>query len=99
MDDFILIALPVEEGPQEGKIVHYVGKVVEIEEPGKQLSCSFLRIKSPFSRDAFSFPPIEDVTKVAPEQCLGVLTTVKGSTQRLATLVKVFPPLNGFDMR
>ena len=99
VEDFILVALPVEEGPQEGNIVHYVGRVKGIEEAGSQLSVSFLRIRSPFCRDSFAFPAIEDVTNVARDQCLGVVATVKGSTQRTATMVKVFPPLYGFDLR
>ena len=97
VDDFILIALPIEEGPQEGRIVHYVGRIQGIE--GGQLSVSFLRIKSPFDRDSFVYPDIEDVTKVSRERCLGVLATRKGSTQRQANLIKVVPPLYGFDMR
>ena len=103
MDDFILIALPIEEGPQEGKVVHFVGRVMGMKKDGSQLSVSFLRIKSPFCRDTFSFPIIEDLTDVDREQCLGVLATVKGSTQRstqrMARTIKVFPPLYGYDMR
>ena len=99
VEDFILVALPVEEGPQEGKIVHYVGRIVGIEEAGSQLNVSFLRIKSPFCRDTFNFPAIEDVSNVARDRCLGVVATVKGSTQRTATMIKVFPPLYGYDMR
>ena len=94
-----MIALPVEEGRQEERKVHYVGKVLELAEEGKEYSVSFLRIKSPFSRDCFNFPAIEDVTSVARERSLGVLTTRKGSTQRQATMVQVSPPLYGFDMR
>ena len=99
MDDFILVALRVEEGPKEGKIVPYVGKLVAFEEGGSQLLVSFLRMKSPFIRDSFIFPEIPDESKVAREQCQGVLTSRKGSTQRQATLVKIFPPLYGFEMR
>ena len=84
VNDFILIALPVEEGPQEGRILHYVGRIMAIEEAGRELSVSFLRIKSLFSRDNFVFPAIEDVTMVAREQCLGVVTTRRGTTQRQA---------------
>lgn len=99
VEDFILVGLPIEEGPQEGKIVHYVGRIMGIEEAGSQLSVSFLRIKSPFCKDTFTFPAIEDVTDVAREQCLGVVATVKGSTQRMAMNIKVSPPLYGFDLR
>ena len=103
VEDFILVAFPIEEGPQEGKFVHFVGRIMGIEEDGKNLSVSFLRIKSPFNRDTFYFPLIEDVTDVARDQCLGVLTIVKGSThrstQRTASTIKVSPPLYGFDMR
>ena len=99
VDDFILVALRVEEGPKEGNIVHYVGKLVGIEEGGRQLCVSFLRMKSHFARDTFTFPDISDETKVAREQCQGVLTTRKGSTQRQATLVKIVPPLYAFEMR
>ena len=62
VDDFILVSLPVEEGPQEGKIVHYVGRIMAIEEAGRQLSVSFLRIRSPFFRDTFTFPAMGDIT-------------------------------------
>ena len=99
VDDYILVALPIEEGPQEGNLVHYVGKLVGIEEGGSQLLVTFLRMKSPFARDLFVFPPICDETKVSREQCQGVLTTRKGSTQRLAKLVTIVPPLYGFEMR
>ena len=96
------MVLPIEEGPQEGKVVHFVGRIMGIEEDGR-LSVSFLRIKSPFCRDPFTFPIIEDVADVAREQCLGVLATVKGSrqrsTQRMARTVKVSPSLYGFDLR
>ena len=99
MDDFILVALRVEEGPKEGKTVNYVGKLVAIEEEGRQFLVSFLRMKSPFVRDTFIFPEITDETKVAHEQCQGVLTGMKGSTQRQTTMVKISPPLYGFEMR
>lgn len=99
MEDFILVALRIEEGPQEGKTIHYVGKVVSIEEGGRQFLVSFLRMKSPFARDLFIFPAICDELKVDREQCRGVLTPKPGSTQRLAKLVRICPPLYGFEMR
>ena len=99
MDDFILVALPVEEGPKEGTIVHYVGKLVGIEEGGSQFLVSFLRIRSPFVRDTFIFPTIDDEIRVDRQKCQGVLTVMRGSTQRQATIVRISPPLYGFDMR
>lgn len=93
MDDFILVALHVEEGRSEGELVHYVGKLVDIEEDGN-LSVSFLRVKSPFTKDTFTFPAVEDVIKVDRVQCKGVLMIRKGSTQRQATQVNLVHPLS-----
>ena len=99
MDDFILVALPIEEGPKEGQLVHYVGKLVGFGEGGRQLNVSFLRLKSPFIRDTFIFPAIQDESTVAHDCCKGVLTVKKGSTQRQTSLVKITPPLYGFELR
>ena len=99
MDDFVLVALPIEQGPREGHLVHYVAKVVAFEEGRTRLSVSFLRLKSPFSRDTFIFPGIPDESSVALEQCKGVLSLQKGSTQRQTTLVKITPPIYGYEMR
>ena len=99
MDDFILVALPVEQGPREGQLVHYVGKVVAFEEGRTRLSVSFLRLKSPFIRDTLVFPGIPDESSVTLEQCKGVLAVQKGSTQRQTTIVKITSPIYGYEMR
>ena len=99
MDDFILVALPIEQGPREGHLVHYVAKCVGLEEGQTRLRVSFLRLKSPFNRDTFVFPGIPDESSVALEQCKGVLSVQKGSTQRQTKLVKITPPIYGYEMR
>ena len=70
--------LQVEEGPKEREQVHYMRKILAIEADG-HFDMKFLRVKSPFTRDMFSFPEIEDVTKVE-RWCKGVLVTQKRST-------------------
>ena len=61
--------IQVEEGPKEGERVHYVRKILAT------VNVKFLRVKSQFTRDTFSFPGIEDVTKVEKRQCKGILVT------------------------
>lgn len=62
-----------------------------IEEDGR-LNVSFLREKSLFTKDTFTFPDVEDITMVHPGQSMGVPFTRKGSTHRQTTLVKVLHP-------
>ena len=59
----------------------------------------FLRNKNNFNKDTFIFPDIDDVEEVVPSRVLGVLTPVKGTTQRQANIVKIYPPLLQYDMR
>ena len=96
--DFALVELTFEEGRNLGATVCYVAQVVSFEEDGK-VQFSFLRMKSVFSKDTFSFPPIEDITSVGRGQVKGVLRTQKDSTQRQLTLIKVLPSLSSFNMR
>lgn len=93
-----MVALQVEEGRTEGEVVHYVAKIVGVAEDCT-LNVSFLRVKSPFAKDTFVFPDVEDVSKVKRGQVKGVLLTRKGSTQRLANQVKLLHPLYTFTMR
>ena len=93
-----MVALKVEEGRKEGDLIHYVGKIVGMEQGGS-LSVSFLRVKSPFSKDTFVFPGVVDETSVERGQVKGVLQTRKGSTQRLANQVKLLYPLYPFTVR
>ena len=87
----------IYQGKRSEELVHFVGKVVSIQEDG-QLEINFLRIKSPLMKDTFHFPAISDVDAVARSKILGVLTVSKGTTQRQANLIKVFPPLRDFNM-
>ena len=93
----MLVELDVE-GRKHDEVLHYVGKVKMIEEDG-HLVINFLGISSNYAKDTFHFPTIEDESKVVRSRVLGVLTRVKGSTQRQGTLVKIFPPLLTFNMR
>ena len=86
------------EGRKKDEVLHYVGQVKELEEDG-HLLINFLRSNSEYSKDTFHFPAIEDESKVVRSRVLGVLTRIKGSTQRLANLVKISPPLLNFNMR
>ena len=86
------------EGRKGDEVLHYVGKVRDIEEDG-HLVINFLRISSHYSKDTFHFPTIQDESKVVRSRVLGVLSRLKGSTQRQSNLVKIFPPLVNFNMR
>ena len=93
------MALRVEKGRKEGDVVNYVAKVCSVAADGQTLSASFLRCKSPFHKDTFAFPGVEDQTSVERGQVEGVLQTMKGSTQRLANQVKLSHPLYPFTVR
>lgn len=54
-----------------------MGKIVDTEKDG-HLNVSF-RVKSPFTKDAFTFPYVEDFIKVHQGQCKGVLMARKSS--------------------
>ena len=86
------------EGRKANEVVHYVGMVQEIMADGHHV-INFLRNSSSYSRDTFHFPAIKDELPVVRSRVLGVLTRQKGSTQRLATIVKISPPLTNFNMR
>ena len=96
--DFILIELELEEGRNVGTKVNYVGKVLAVEENGG-FRVSFLRMSSSFDRDTFHFPIIEDISEVPQDRFKGVLMPLKGSTKRLSSIIKISPPLTGFNMR
>lgn len=96
--DFVLVELSLEEGRNLGTLVCYVAKVLSFEEDD-EVQLSFLRMKSAYQKDTFTFPTIEDVYTVACSQVKGVLPIVKRTTQRQANLVKVKTPLHQFNMR
>ena len=96
--DFVLVELKLEEGRNVGKMVCYVAKVLEVLDNGRRLNLSFLRLRSAFSTDAFTFPPIEDEEEVTRDQVKGVLVTTKGATKRQSDLIKVSPPLDSFNL-
>lgn len=97
MDDFVLVELQVQ-GKKREEVVHYVGKVISITDEG-ELEIDFLRMKSPLLRDTFHFPDIKDVDCVKRSMVLGVLVVSKGTTQRQADLIKIYPALQHFNMR
>ena len=86
------------QGKKSEEVVHYVGKVISIREDG-HLEIDFLKIKSPLMKDTFHFPNISDVDAVERSKVLGVLSVSKGTTQRQANPIKIFPPLKDFNMR
>ncbi|XP_064098179.1 uncharacterized protein LOC135209433 [Macrobrachium nipponense] len=94
--DFVLVQLVFQKKRSED-LVHFVGKVISLETDGR-LELDFLRIKSPLLKDTFHFPAIGDVDSVDRSRVLGVLTVSTGTTQRQAKLIKVLPPLRGFNM-
>lgn len=96
MDDFVLVQLNFE-GNKSEDVVHFVGKVLSLQEDGK-LEIDFLRNKSPLLRDTFHFPDISDVDSVERSKVLGVLSVSKGTTKRQASLIKISPPLRDFNM-
>ncbi|XP_068235747.1 uncharacterized protein [Palaemon carinicauda] len=95
--DFVLVQL-LFQGKRSEELVHFVGKVISLEEDGQQLQLDFLRIRSPLLKDTFHFPAIGDVDSVDRSRVLGVLTVSTGTTQRQANLIKVLPPLRDFNM-
>ncbi|XP_068205548.1 uncharacterized protein [Palaemon carinicauda] len=95
--DFVLVQL-LFQGKKSEELVHFVGKVISLEEDGQQLQVDFLRIRSPLLKDTFHFPDIGDVDSVDRSSVLGVLTVSTGTTQRQANLIKVLPPLRDFNM-
>ena len=71
--DFILVELELEEGRNVGAKVHYVGKVLSVDDSG-EYNVSFLRMSGKFGlNDTFYFPIIQDEMEVKKEQILGVL--------------------------
>lgn len=85
-----------KKGPM---VVNYVGKVMEVMEDG-HMQILYARCKSVAIKDTFHFPNAEDVEPLVRSRILGVLTMVKkGDTPRQASLIKVFPPLNSFNIR
>ena len=77
----------------------YVGKVLELQSDGHTI-INFLRLKSNSYRDTFYFPDIEDIQKVVRSRILGVLQPMRAMTQRLSSLLKIFPPLGvEYDLR
>ena len=99
MGDFVVVELDVEASRKPNDVVHFVGRVDEIDGEGYHI-INFLRSKA-YTRDTFYFPDCSDVEKVVRSRVLGVLTlTSTGSTNRQAKMVKVFPPLNNnFTLR
>ena len=97
--NFNLVDLELEEGWNAGEKVHYVGKILSIEDDSSY-NVSFLRLKSKFGiPDTFCFPLIEDTAKVSRESSKGVLVPRQGSTQRLSNIVKLYDPLFSFNMK
>ena len=92
-----MVELPLEEGRQTGSLVHYVARVLAIEEDGR-LNLSFLRLKSSKMKDTYHFPTIIDTGVYDVGKVKGVLVLTPGTTKRQAGLIKVFPPLVAFNM-
>lgn len=95
--DFVLVELTLEEGRTVGTKVCYVAHVLEVMQDGR-LNLSFLRMKSAFTKDCFTFPAVQDETEVEPGCIRGVLVTSKSGTRRQADLIRVKPPLLPFNM-
>lgn len=97
--DFVLVELEFEEGREAGTKVHYVGKILNLEENG-QYSISFLRLSSKFGcKDSFYFPNNEDVDTVPREKVQGVLVPITAKTARLARIVRFQPPLRQYNLK
>ena len=98
--DFILVELRMEEGRNVGAKLHYVGKVLAIDDSG-EYNVSFLRMSGKFGvNDTFYFPIIEDEMAVKKEEILGVLfEPSKGKTQRLSNILKFDIPLLDYNLR
>lgn len=100
VDDFVLVELELEEGRNVGSKVHYVGKVLSLEDDC-QYNISFLRMSSKQGlKDTFYFPVNEDESKVSGDKFFGVLEEPqKGQTQRLCRIVHFKTPLTAYNMR
>ena len=98
--DFILVELELEEGRNVGAKVHYVGKVLSVDDSG-EYNVSFLRMSGKFGlNDTFYFPIIQDEMEVKKEQILGVLfEPSRGRTQRLSSILKFDIPLLSYNIR
>ena len=98
MNDIVLCELDIEG--TVGKVLFYIGRVLELEEDG-HITVMYGRIKDQTRpiKDTFHFPNKEDVAMLVRSRVLGVLPTKAGKTARLADVVKVWPALNGFNIR
>ena len=90
VDDYVLVKLHQ---------LFYVAKVLQIDEEG-DINVRYMRQRSMHASDAFIFPSVDDSDFIEKRDVVGILRTVKGSaTNRLASIVKINPPLHCFNMR
>ena len=80
------------------QVVHYVGKVLEVQEDG-HIKVLYGRCRNITIKATFHFPTESDVEALVRSRILGVLTTKAGQTARQANVVKVWPALSGYNIR
>ena len=90
VDDYVLVKL---------QQWFYVAKVLEIDAED-DVKVSYMRRRSQHSSDAFIFPNAEDQDFIGKQDVVGILRIVKGpTTNRLARIVMINPPLHCFNIR
>ena len=93
----MLVELEQEEGRFSGTPLHFVAKILHIRED--RIKLSFLRKQSVFVNNMFRFPDVEDISTINRTASKGVLVTSRGATRRQEKIIRVVPPLDGFNMR
>lgn len=93
--NYILIKLKVE-GKRENNFVHYIGKVLQINE---NISVRVKYLRKSVKTNEFYFPDEEDLDEITPDQVVGKLMppTAKGSSKRLCKYLSFKENLKGFD--
>ena len=82
----------------EAECTFYVAKVLDLKP--SEIYVHYMRKSSLHGGDTYVFPLSTDKEWISPEKMVGILKILQGSaTKRLASLVKVTPPLTCFNMR
>ena len=98
VNDYILVELLVEEGVNKGSPLHYVAKVIGVEE-NYQYRVIYLR-HSKGKEGSFIFPHIEDEGLIGGDNIKGVLMDPEQpQTKRLANYIKFNMTLEEYNIR
>ena len=98
VNDYILVELLVEEGVNKGSPLHYVAKVIGVEENYQYRVIYLMHSKG--REGSFIFPHIEDEGLIGGDNIKGVLMDPEQpQTKRLANYIKFNMTLEEYNIR